>query len=77
MLTTQDTHLVVANLQPGTPYEFSVYAFNGYKRGALSTSVSESTMKGNTPSLGPPRDVKVTAISSMALTVSWKPPLNT
>ena len=76
MLTTQDTHLVVTNLQPGTSYEFSVYAFNGYKSGALSTSVTESTMKSKTPTLGPPRDVKVTAVSSIALTVSWKPPSN-
>ena len=76
MLTTQDTHLVIASLEPGTLYEFIVYASNEYKKGALSTSVQEYTLSRNTPTLGVPRDVKVTALSSMALKVSWKPPLN-
>ncbi len=76
MLTAQDTHLVVTNLKPATSYSFIVYASNEYKEGQLSNSAEGSTMKSKTPTLGPPRDVKVTAISSMALKVSWKPPLN-
>jgi hypothetical protein len=76
MTETQDTQLVVSNIEPGTLYQFVVYASNEYKRGALSKSVQEYTANRKTPALATPRDVKVTAISSMALKVSWKPPLN-
>jgi hypothetical protein len=76
MPETQDTQLVVSKLEPGTLYQFVVYASNEYKRGALSKSVQEYTANRKTPALATPRDVKVTAISSMALKVSWKPPLN-
>ena len=76
MLTTQDTHLVVGNLQPDTLYFFVVYASNEYKEGEVSAGVQEKTMKEITPGLGPPRDVKVSALGSHALQVSWNPPLN-
>jgi hypothetical protein len=76
MLATKDTHLVVTGLKPGTLYEFIVYASNEYKQGALSTSVQEYTLSQKPPTLGAPRDVKVTAINSFALDVTWKPPLN-
>lgn len=76
MVKTQNTHLVVVNLQPETSYEFVVYASNEHKRGAVSESVEERTAKRKTPSLGPPQDVKVFAVGSMALKVTWKQPLN-
>lgn len=76
MPTTQETQLIVTNLKPATLYRFSVYASNEHKRGLLSNAIQEATMKRKFTALGPPRDVQVVALSSMAIRVSWKPPLN-
>ncbi|XP_049855344.1 Down syndrome cell adhesion molecule-like protein Dscam2 [Schistocerca gregaria] len=66
------TSAIVTELQPAHSYEIRVLAENSVGVSNASESISVTTSE-EAPS-GPPRDVKVRAINSEILYVSWKPP---
>lgn len=78
MISTTHTVHLVNHLNPGTTYSFYVYATNQYLRGFISEEAEAQTQSPTPPTTrkitGPPRDVKVEAMSSEALRVTWREP---
>uniref|UniRef100_A0A0P4WN52 Down syndrome cell adhesion molecule-like protein Dscam2 n=2 Tax=Scylla olivacea TaxID=85551 RepID=A0A0P4WN52_SCYOL len=68
----QERRLVLKDLTPATRYSLRVAAENRVGRGRSSPPVLGSTEEQ--PPSAPPRDVRVMAVSSSALRVSWEPP---
>ena len=76
--TVKDVFLVITGLEPDTLYQFIVIAKNEHdKNGELSSPLNVYTRKKIVRELtSAPRRVKVEAIGSKALRVSWRAPLN-
>ncbi|XP_015126574.1 Down syndrome cell adhesion molecule-like protein Dscam2 isoform X1 [Diachasma alloeum] len=62
----------VNGLRPATTYQFRVFAENELGRSQAS-DILDVTTEGEKPG-GPPRNLKVEAISSTELKISWDPP---
>ena len=79
MLTTTQTLLKVDKLTPATTYEFYVYATNENGGGEISHHARARTdalptLKPPKIVTGPVRNVKLEAVSSVALKVTWTAP---
>ncbi|CAH0767134.1 unnamed protein product [Bemisia tabaci] len=67
-----ETELQISNLKPATNYQFRIFSENESGRSQASDVLDVMT-NGDIPE-GPPLEVKVEAISSTQLKVSWLPP---
>ena len=61
------------SLKPATSYQFRVVCQNEIGQSGASETVTVETAKEKP--IGPPVDVRVSAVGPHTLTVSWKPPL--
>uniref|UniRef100_T1JCP3 Down syndrome cell adhesion molecule-like protein Dscam2 n=1 Tax=Strigamia maritima TaxID=126957 RepID=T1JCP3_STRMM len=73
-LTIPSTQMrvTIKDLKPATKYRFRVFATN--ELGMSESSVLVSTTTGEEAPSGPPKDVRVEAMNSQTLRITWKPP---